>query len=157
MAIPGTSLSITILSLDKTLHDSGLHSVDYDTSFMISSGNQIVGFGLSRLFVDHSNRVGHKVTILSNLFGDIYIVTSNVMENIMGGFEASALQIKIIPYINILWFGCILLHFAIIPLTIGRFILFKETLSPEKLQSVDKEEVTPEVKEVVRNGGDIID
>ena len=157
MAIPGTSLKITIISLEITSYDSGLHAIDYDTSFMITSGNQIIGFGVSRLYVDHSNRKGHQVTILSNIFGDIYIVTMDVLQNIMGGFEGSALQIKIIPYISILWFGCILLHLAIIPLTISRFILFKQSLSKNKSHSVDKEEETPEVKEIVRNGGDIVD
>ncbi|MHA2307381.1 MAG: cytochrome c biogenesis protein CcsA, partial [Candidatus Hodarchaeales archaeon] len=92
--IPGTSMTITVISMTSTPHESGLHMLDYDTSFMISSGNQIVGYGISRLYVDPSNRVGHQVTILSNLFGDIYIVTIDVMQDIMGSFVAASLQIK---------------------------------------------------------------
>ncbi len=157
MVIPGTSLRIAVMDMNRTYHESGLHSVDYDTRFMIFSGNTPIGFGVTRLYVDHSNRVGHKVTILSNIFGDIYIVTRDVSVDILGNFVGSALQIKIIPFISILWFGCILLHFAIIPLVIGRFILFKQSLSLNQIKSVDKEELTPDAKEVVRNGDDIID
>jgi cytochrome c biogenesis factor len=155
--IPGTSMTITVISMTSTPHESGLHMHDYDTSFMISSGNQIVGYGISRLYVDPSNRVGHQVTILSNLFGDIYIVTTNVMQDIMGSFVAASLQIKIIPYINILWLGCILLHFAIIPLTIGRFILFKESLYRKEEESKDGQEKNQKSKKIVDNGGDLID
>ncbi|MHA2073989.1 MAG: hypothetical protein ACW97X_05180, partial [Candidatus Hodarchaeales archaeon] len=155
--IPGTSMTITVISMTSTPHESGLHMLDYDTSFMISSGNQIVGYGISRLYVDPSNRVGHQVTILSNLFGDIYIVTTNVMQDIMGSFVAASLQIKIIPYINILWLGCILLHFAIIPLTIGRFILFKESLYRKEEESKDGQEKNQKSKKIVDNGGDLID
>jgi cadmium resistance protein CadD (predicted permease) len=79
------------------------------------------------------------------------------MQDIMGSFVAASLQIKIIPYINILWLGCILLHFAIIPLTIGRFILFKESLSREEEESKDGQEKKQKSKKIVNNGGDLID
>ena len=63
-----------------------------------------------------------------------------------GWFLASRLQIKIIPYINILWIGCLLLHFAIIPLTIGRFLILKEAFSPgkKKIDEVNNKNGTTE-------------
>ncbi len=127
--IPNTSLTISITKLEKKFPESGLHSIEYNTQFLLSSETRVIGFGISRLYFDRSFRQGHEVTIISDLFSDIYIVTAFVYENSFGGFEAARLQIKIIPYINILWIGCLILHFAIIPLTIGRFILLKEALS----------------------------
>ncbi|MHA2238233.1 MAG: cytochrome c biogenesis protein CcsA, partial [Candidatus Hodarchaeales archaeon] len=158
MEIPGTSLRIEILGLKKANPESGLHAVNYDTEFIISSGGRMVGYGISRLYVDHSNRVGHKVTIISNLLGDIYIVSENVAEHpLFGTFDFAALQIKIIPYVNILWIGCILLHFAIIPLTISRFIKLRKVLSLED-PPID-EEVSEESFEAQSNsnGGNIDD
>ncbi|MHA2307151.1 MAG: hypothetical protein ACXACU_17360, partial [Candidatus Hodarchaeales archaeon] len=67
---------------------------------------------------------------------------------ISGSFQASRLQIKIIPFINVLWAGCILLHFAIIPLVIGRFIMLKQSLSPEQTPPSGKSVTTSHIKEV---------
>ncbi|MFX0012968.1 MAG: cytochrome c biogenesis protein CcsA [Candidatus Hermodarchaeota archaeon] len=130
--IPGTSLTITIIKLEKKFPDSGLHRLEFNTQFMLSTKTRIIGYGISSLHFDKVNRQGHEVTIISDLFSDIYIVTIGVYENALGSFQAAALQIKIIPYINILWMGCLLLHFAMIPLTIGRFILLKKSYSPDK-------------------------
>jgi len=154
--IPGTSLTITVLDLDRNFPESGLHVVEYDTDFMLSAGSRVVGFGISRFSYDKINREDYKVTIISDLFADIYIVTVAVYENsISSSFEATALQIKIIPYINILWAGCFFLHFAIIPLTIGRFILLKETFSTREKEIAKAEEVTVQsTKENNENGGE---
>ena len=139
MEISGTSLKIEILSLKKAIfstNDSSLHAINYDTEFIISSGGHILGYGLSRLYVDHFNRVGHEVTIISNFPGDIYIVTENVAENpVFGTFDFSALQIKIIPFVNILWIGCLLLIFAILPLTISRFLLLRVIFKQAELEA----------------------
>ena len=127
--IPGTSIKIQILDLDRRYPSTGQHSAEFDTSFLLSVGNRPIGFGVSQLAYDRSNRPDITVTIISDIFGDIYIVTSGVYtERISGNFVAIDLQIKIIPYINILWAGCLILHFAIIPLTIGRFMLLKNVL-----------------------------
>ena len=134
MEIPGTTLIIEIKGLKQNTSTTGLHAADYDTEFIISSGGRMVGYGISRLYVDHSNRVGHKVTIISNLFGDIYIVTENVaIHPTFGTFDFAALQIKIIPFVSFLWIGSLLLHFAIIPLVIVRFIQLKEILKEENI------------------------
>ncbi len=142
--VPGTSLTINILDLDKTVLQSGIHSVEYDTEFVISSGSRVIGFGISRLAIDNVGRMDHEVTIISDLFSDIYIVTGAAYESpTSGSFQGSLLQIKIIPYINILWAGCVLLHFAIIPLTIGRFVLLRNsysTFSKEIMNSDQKTE-----------------
>jgi cytochrome c biogenesis factor len=156
VVIPGTTLKITVLDLVQTHPQSGLHSVDYDTRFMLTSGNQIVGYGISRIYLDHSDRLGHEVTIISNFLGDIYIVSLNVaIHPVFGTFDAASLNIKIIPYINILWLGCILLQLAIIPLTISRFVLLRKTLQEEK--SAKEQEETTEKTDTVNNGGTIID
>ncbi|UCE14589.1 MAG: cytochrome c biogenesis protein CcsA, partial [Candidatus Heimdallarchaeota archaeon] len=127
--IPGTSLTITVLDLDKRYPQSSLHVVEYDTSFMLSANSRVIGFGNSRLAFDKINRMDHKVTIINDFLSNIYVVTTGVFENSLSeNFEGTVLQIKIIPYINILWVGCLFLHFAIFPLTIGRLILLKETL-----------------------------
>jgi len=73
--------------------------------------------------------MGSEVTIIRDFVHDIYIVTTGVYQGSIGEFATVRLQIKFIPYINILWIGCLFLHFAIIPLTIGRFILLRESLS----------------------------
>ncbi len=131
--IPGTSFTIKILDLKRTYPESGQHAVEYDTSFMITTGMRIIGIGISRLAYDQLNRLDQKVTIISEMFADIYIVTYNVFEEgLTGLFVASTINIKVVPYINILWTGSLLLHFAIIPLAFRRFILFKEALSKEK-------------------------
>lgn len=147
--IPGTSLSIEILDLDEIRPDSGLHSVEYETQFKLYSGDRIIGFGANRLSLDRrpeafgGPRQDPEVTIISDLFSDIYIVTTGAwVSQLTGSFVASDLQIKIIPYINILWFGCILLHFAIIPLTIGRFILLREVFLSGKGEQDKKVVIT---------------
>ncbi len=132
--ISGTSLTIKVTDLDKTVLSSGVHAVEYDTEFFLTSGSRVVGFGISRLALDNVGRFDYEVTIISDLFSDIYIVTAAAYESpISGLFVASRLQIKIIPYINILWAGCFLLHFAIIPLNIGRFISLKRSISREEI------------------------
>lgn len=128
--IPGTSLTIKVLDLDKTIPTSGLDSVVYDTEFVLSRGSQVLGFGISKLAIDKVGRLDHKVTIISDLFTDIYIVTTAAYESTVSGlFQGSLLSIKIIPLINILWAGCVFLHFAILPLTVGRFVLLKNSMS----------------------------
>ncbi len=105
--------------------------------------------------MDHQNRDGHAVTIIGNFLSDVYVVTVDVADP-FGTFEASKLQIKIIPYINILWLGCILLLLAIAPLTIGRFILLKKAFTVEEsLSKADQEGVN--VVETVNNRGKVID
>ncbi|MHA1968628.1 MAG: cytochrome c biogenesis protein CcsA [Candidatus Hodarchaeales archaeon] len=147
--ISGTSLTIKVLDLDKTILTSGIHSVEYDTEFVLTAGSRVVGFGISRLALDKVGRLDHEVTIISDLFSDIYIVTAAAYESpISGSFQASRLQIKIIPFINVLWAGCILLHFAIIPLVIGRFIMLKQSLSPEQTPPSGKSVTTSHIKEV---------
>jgi cytochrome c biogenesis factor len=129
MEIPGTSLIIEIKGMKQNTSETGLHAAEYDTEFIISSGGRMVAYGISRLYVDQSDRVGHKVTIISNLLGDIYIVTENVaIHPTLGTFDFALLQIKIIPYVSVLWIGCILLHLAIIPLVITRFMQLKAVL-----------------------------
>ena len=159
MEIPGTTLRISIIGLEKpTVSESSLHSIDFDTKFMITSGSQIVGIGISRLYVDPQGRVGHEVTIIGNFLSDVYIVTMNVAENpLTGTFDFASLQIKIIPYINILWFGCILLLLAIAPLTIIRFIQVREVFTVEKIKSEEEQEKTEKLEDTVNNGGKVID
>ena len=159
MIIPGTSLSITIDGLViPQVPGSSLHAVDYDTSFRLTSGNKIIGYGVSRLYVDHADRVGHEVTIIQNSLADIYIVTLDVDVDLdLRIFFRSLLQIRIIPYINVLWIGCFLLHFAFIPLTITRFILLRKTFSVEEAPSVEGLEETTKLEETVNNGGQVID
>lgn len=120
--IPGTSITIEILDLNRTFPESGLHSVEYKTSFRIFEGSRVIGSGISRLAYDRSNRQDITVTIISDLITDFYIVTIATYEDTMSNnFVASSLQIKIIPYINILWIGCFILLFAMIPLTLNKF------------------------------------
>ncbi|MHA1994100.1 MAG: cytochrome c biogenesis protein CcsA [Candidatus Hodarchaeales archaeon] len=152
--IPGTSLTITILDLERVIPQSGQHSIEYNTKFMISSGSKVVGFGISSLYWDRANerfginnRQGQDVTIISNLLSDIYIVTiwypdlhGQLYDHPLLGFTGTALQIKIIPYINGLWAGCILLHFAILPLVIGRYMSLTKVLSVKDEQKDTKEE-----------------
>ncbi|UCE13930.1 MAG: hypothetical protein JSV04_01835, partial [Candidatus Heimdallarchaeota archaeon] len=154
--ISGTSLSIEIIDLDEIRPDAGLHSVEYETQFMLYSGNRLIGFGVNRLSLDRrpeafgGPRQDPEVTIISDMFSDIYIVTTGAwVSQITGNFAASDLQIKIIPYINILWAGCLLLHFAVIPLTVGRFILLREVFLSRKNEQDKKEVLTgpPDQKE----------
>ncbi|MFX0125836.1 MAG: cytochrome c biogenesis protein CcsA [Candidatus Hodarchaeota archaeon] len=145
--IPGTSLTITIINLNKKFPESGLHSVEYDTEFKLSKGGDPIGYGISRIYYDKVNRRGHEVTIMGDLLSDIYIVTIRNYENNFGMFVASRLQIKIIPYINILWAGCLLLHFAIIPLTIGRFMQLRKEFIPHKDQGKGIIEEPPPLEE----------
>lgn len=128
--IPGTSLTIEILDLNRTFPESGQHSVEYETSFIIIAGSRVIGSGISRLAYDQINRPDIKVTIISDLITDFYIVTLATYEDtISDEFVASSLQIKIIPYINILWIGCLFLHFTMIPLILNRFNQLKEVYS----------------------------
>ena len=159
MAIPGTTLRITILGLEKTLPVSGLHSIDYDTQFMITSGDQVVGYGISRLYVDHQYRVGHAVTIISNFLSDIYVVTIDVADHpTFGTFDAAQLHIKIIPYINILWIGCILLLVSIAPLVLSRFIILRKELLNAEYSREEKESKSQEgIENSENNGGQIVD
>jgi cytochrome c biogenesis factor len=141
--IPGTSVTINIIDLDMRFPESGFNRVEYDTQFRLSSGARVIGFGISRLAYDKINRMDHEVTIISDLFSNIYIVTTGVFENSLSGiFEATALQVKIIPYINILWAGCLFLHFAILPLTVRRFIVLKKAFS---LGEIEQKEVKTEM------------
>ena len=155
--VTGTTLRITIVSLEKNLPEDSIHMITYDTSFMLTSGGQIVGYGVSRLYVDHQNRVGHEVTIISNFLSDVYVVCLNVAENpVFGNFEYASLRIKIIPYVNILWFGCILLLLAILPLTVSRFMILKQTFTIE-INAEDESVNESSSNGTINNGGQIID
>ena len=134
---------------------------------MISSGSRVIGFGISSLYWDNAyerfgvyNRKGQDVTIISNFLSDIYIVTlwdpqldANLYNHPLLGFTAVMLHVKIIPNINILWAGCILLHFAIIPLIIGRYISLKKVFSIQDEQEDIKDE--NEGVEVTKKNGDV--
>ncbi|MHA2110020.1 MAG: cytochrome c biogenesis protein CcsA [Candidatus Hodarchaeales archaeon] len=143
--ITGTSLTLTVIDLDKTSPTSGMHRTVYDTEFVISRGSNVLGFGISRLGIDKVGRLDHEVTIITDLLTDIYIVTAIAYESSLSGlFQGSRLEIKIIPHINVLWAGCVFLHFAILPLTVGRFVLFKNSMSvKDEDQSREIHEVTP--------------
>jgi cytochrome c biogenesis factor len=131
--IAGTTLKISILDLDQRFPESGQNSVEYDTTFMITAGTRVIGIAISQFALDRVERQNPKVTIISDGLLDIYIVTSGIFQNrITGRFDMSSLQIRIIPYIGVLWIGCLLLHFAVIPLTIKRFIDVKEVFSASK-------------------------
>lgn len=151
MEIPGTSYSINIFELEQVIPASGTHGINYDTKFIISTKDRTVGLGLSRLFFDKWDRMGTEVTIIRDFVHDIYIVTTGVYPGPIGEFATVRLQIKFIPYINILWIGCLFLHFAIIPLTIGRFILLRESFSSsieekkEELNLKDEVELKTEI------------
>ncbi|MHA2297761.1 MAG: cytochrome c biogenesis protein CcsA [Candidatus Hodarchaeales archaeon] len=130
--VPG-GITIEVKDLKRTIPQSGRHSAIYDTQLLITSGSQVVGYTISRLAFDRVFGPDHKVTIAQTLFADIYIVTEDFWEDpISGEFSVVLLQVKIIPYINILWAGCLFLHFAIIPLTLGRLMVFRETLRTRK-------------------------
>jgi cytochrome c biogenesis factor len=137
--LPGTSIIFTILDIDQTNPESGIHSVEYDTTFMVTTTDtQVLGFGVTRLAYDRVDRLHQEVSIISSVFSDIYVVTQGILINRLSGrLEASVLQIRIIPYISVLWAGCILLHFAILPLTIGRFVQLRKALS-EKDEEIEK-------------------
>ncbi|MFW9992389.1 MAG: cytochrome c biogenesis protein CcsA [Candidatus Odinarchaeota archaeon] len=132
--IPGTSIQIRIMDIDTTLPPVGSRTlISYETEFILVSGTKIIGFGITRLGIDSVYGNDHDVTIVSALFADVYIVTTGISANpISGILEQTRLQIKVIPYISILWVGCLMLHFAILPLTISKFILLKESLSTRK-------------------------
>ncbi|MFX0205097.1 MAG: hypothetical protein ACFFDT_03860, partial [Candidatus Hodarchaeota archaeon] len=135
--IEGTSLTVSILDLDEVFHESGLYLMEYQTFFQISTGTRTIGFGVSRVLIHkrwtEPRDWNHEVTIISDIFADIYVVTAGIIENpISGSLIGTILQIKIIPYVNIVWAGCLLLHFAIIPLTVGRLILLRKVFSSKK-------------------------
>lgn len=139
--IAGTSLKISILDLDQRFPESGQNSVEYDTTFMITTGTRVIGVAISQFALDRVDRQNPKVTIISDLLADIYVVTSGVFQNrITNRFDMCTLQIRIIPYIGVLWIGCLLLHFAMIPLTIKRFIDVKQVFSSSK---ADKGRIKP--------------
>jgi cytochrome c biogenesis factor len=134
--LAGTSLSISILNIRTNSPETGLHVVQYDTELVVlDSDVNVVGFGVSRLAFDNTNRRDSKVTIISSMLADIYIVTVGNpnddwnVDPFTGRVDSLPLQVKVIPYINILWTGCLFLHFAIIPLVIWRFIETKQVFS----------------------------
>jgi len=160
--IEGTSIKITILDLIREYPTSGPLDVEYITKFMLSSDTRVIGFGISKLVrhkrwinpSDELSGYNAKVTIISDLFYDIYIITAGFNQNPLIGFTNSLLRIKIVPYINILWIGCLFLHFAMIPLTIGRFILLKKAFSPVGKESdeFNSKSDTSENENVVHGG-----
>lgn len=140
-AIPGTSMNITIMDLVREYPTSGPLEVEYTTQFLLTSDNgRFIGAGISKLsrykrWINPSDELSGynaEVTIISDLLSDIYILTVGFNQNPFLGFTETRLRIKIVPYINILWVGCLILHFAIIPLTIGRFTLLKKAYSSDK-------------------------
>ncbi|MFX1286330.1 MAG: cytochrome c biogenesis protein CcsA [Promethearchaeota archaeon] len=162
--IEGTSIKITILELVREYPTSGPLDVEYITKFMLSSDTRVIGFGISKLVrhkrwinpSDELSGYNAKVTIISDLFYDIYIITAGFNQNPLIGFTNSLLRIKIVPYINILWLGCLFLHFAMIPLTIGRFILLKRAFSPVGKESdkFNSKSGTSENENVVNGGNE---
>ncbi|MFX0052823.1 MAG: cytochrome c biogenesis protein CcsA [Candidatus Hodarchaeota archaeon] len=160
--IPGTSLTIQILDLERNVLETGLHTVEYDTVFMLSSGNRPISLGLSRVGRDKLGRYDHEVTIISDLFADIYIVSANpedpnlgifAINQLSGGFVVTILQIKIVPYINILWAGCLFLHFAIFPLMVGRLFLLKKTFSIKEKETKKAITKTSDIANENKNNG----
>jgi cytochrome c biogenesis factor len=148
--IPGSSIRIEIMDMKKTIPESGQHSVEYDTIILILSGSKPIKFSVSRLSYDLVNRQDPEVTIINQFLHSIYIVTTQTYENVFtGAFSASDLQIRIIPFINILWIGCILIHFAILPLTIGRFAVLRSSL--QKMEQFHEEKATTHSSEIVES------
>jgi cytochrome c biogenesis factor len=160
--IPGTSIEIQILDLIVEYPTTGPLDVVYITQFMVSSGERVIGFGISRLErhkrwinpAEENSGYNAEVTIIGDLFSDIYITTAGYNQNPLTGFTHSVLRIKIVPYISILWAGCLFLHFAMIPLIIGRFILLKKAYSPVK-KEIDKNDIkiVPSENENTYDGG----
>lgn len=118
--IEGTSVKLRIIDFKRTFPESGPYDVQFDTTFSVEYGSN-TEVGVTRLANDKVYGLFQAVTIISNIFADIYIVTTGVLENQMTGeFEAAQLQVSVIPYINILWGGCVILILAVLPLTILR-------------------------------------
>lgn len=145
--IQGTSYSVVVIDLKKTIpeeEEDSRYAVIYETSFAVKSGSDTLGVGVTRLQWDKYWGEDNRVTIINTLFQDIYVVTTQVVDDTLTGrFIAAELQLKFISYINVLWLGCLILHFAILPLVIKRAIDFKR-LSKKKdkgsdeLEAIDK-------------------
>jgi len=154
--VPDTTLTIEIIDLDKRFPEKGSNMIEYDTVFVLKSSGRVVGYGLSRLSVDKSNRLDQEVTIIGDLLNNIYIVTIATYEEIISErFIAADLQIKIIPYINILWIGCLLLIFAIIPLTINKFLLLRAIFKQDEIDTEIQESSQSSI--IIDNNGKIND
>ncbi|MHA2203062.1 MAG: cytochrome c biogenesis protein CcsA [Candidatus Hodarchaeales archaeon] len=158
--IPGTSMNITILELVREYPTSGPLEVEYTTTFMLSSDTRVIGVGSSKLtrhkrWINPSDELSGfnaEVIIISDLFSDIYIITAGFNQDPFLGFTEALLRIKIVPYVNILWVGCLFLHFAMIPLTIGRFISMRKAFSREEITKIDTE-IDTIGEENINNGG----
>ncbi|MHA2494696.1 MAG: cytochrome c biogenesis protein CcsA [Candidatus Hodarchaeales archaeon] len=139
-SIDGTSYSVRVIDLTKTIpeeEENSRYSVIYETSFAVKSGSDTVGIGVTRLQWDKKWGEDNRVTIINTLSQDIYVVTTQVIDDrFTGRFIAAELQLKFISYINVLWLGCLFLHFAILPLVVRRALDFKN-LSKKKDKGSD--------------------
>lgn len=131
-SIEGTSLKILVLDLRETYHETGRFEIEFDVTFQVRSASN-TKVGVTRLAIDRIYGSHHAVTILSDLFADIYVVTTGIFQDpVTGRFAAAQLQVKVIPFINFLWVGCFFLILAVLPLPMLRAAEFKSFIKKTK-------------------------
>ncbi len=139
--VEGTTITLEVIRIEDTIPESERTLKEYNIEFLLKSGNSIVGAGVTRLSIDQIWGYDRKVTIISSLWTDYYIVTQDAGTN-QYGTNLALVQVKVVPYINILWAGCIILHVALLPLVIQRLLDFKASSEVMKNEAEKAEDIT---------------
>jgi cytochrome c-type biogenesis protein CcmF len=123
--IPDNEITVEFIEMIKEVPDNGRYSEEFHIEIMVTSG---IFHNMSRTLkygIDPIWGRDRRVTIVSVLFDDFYIVIDQVLVNEDTGiFDKALIQLKYIPFISIVWIGIILLHISIIPLIFQRIKIF---------------------------------
>ncbi|MHA2232587.1 MAG: hypothetical protein ACXAB4_08840, partial [Candidatus Hodarchaeales archaeon] len=153
-SIEGTSVKLLVLDLRDTFHETGRFEVEFDVTFQVRSGSS-TKIGVTRLAIDRVYGSHHTVTILSDLFADIYVVTTGIFQDpVSGRFAAAQLQVKVIPFVNFLWVGCFFLILAVLPLSMLKAAEFRSFIKKTKEKSPQKESLSNSNGELAAEGNE---
>ncbi|MHA1977344.1 MAG: cytochrome c biogenesis protein CcsA [Candidatus Hodarchaeales archaeon] len=128
--VSDTELTIEFIEMIKKVPENGRYSEEFTIQIMISSGDISNVKRTLRYGIDPSWGRDRKVTIVSDMFNDLYLVVDQVLVNEETGvFDKAIILLKFIPLVSLVWVGILILHVSILPLVYRRINLFVKAFS----------------------------
>jgi cytochrome c-type biogenesis protein CcmF len=140
------TLEMKIVNVEY-LHDQGELDLSVFSNIQINSNGKSLGVGKLHLGEHKIYDIFTRVLIIRTLLNDYYITAISPNSQNLIGVEDITYQVRIVPLINLLWIGCLILFTTMIPLTIISLKLFKWSYNKSKILNLEKEQISsPAIK-----------